>query len=398
MSPALNVGIWTTSATDISKDGLYRGSDPEVLLLQTVLLMLRFRNWTWVPVVNNGWYNASDPSSLAGQIRSGLIDVHSSLVLLTPERFFLLDFVFPFSFEHLSLAVPKTQPPIAQLKIFSMPVWALVLLVLFLIRILLLSRGSWVSYRARKLRQSQIIFILISVGFSAAFKLYKINITAMTITSASNAPKTIQQLANGLHTGKFRMIDKSSNGFVYEQLNSTNISGVAAILKESLVHFPPIHVETRENVCKNVAKNSDENSLSYVYLNTDVSIIEFCSLYLSKIDIVAVESAGFYMRSYIVSPNNTRLRSALAELSTSGLMRTARMRISLLNKRDHILLQKKSPMKKSLRLLHCRRLHYFDQVFRGFFACVLMNVVCFILELSYKFGIQIVDYKSQQGK
>lgn len=375
-----NVGIWSWSTGDISKDGVYTGRDPEVLLLQSLLISLKVKNLTWVSVSQSGWFNLTDKSSLASQIRDGFIDIHSSFMIFTADRFNLFSFAYPFTYEHMSLAVVKHSPATTYLRLISSFFWGFTFMALFLAKLLLMSQDFFVPTLLRKLRLSSLVFVLFSVGISATLKFYKINLTALAVAPNAEVPVTLRELANQLETGTYRLVDKSTSNFVFEDVNKSDSHADFAILKKALAKFPP-YVLSVEEICSTVANPKANELVKYVYLNTEENIKVFCDRYFSQFQLIPIQNSGFYTRSYIFSPNSTELRKKITRLASDGNLAIFRYHLSLRKAKAETSAPKRTgKFKKSESFNNSRQLTFYRQVFQLFFGALAVCTLAWALE------------------
>lgn len=380
MNTNLNVGIWSYQVRDI-KNGVYRGSDTNILFLQHMLALLNVRNLTWVSVEENGWLDLSNKNSLTNQLRSGLIDVHSGLMIVNFERLKLFNFSFPVTFEQMSLAAPKDSPATPYLQLNSSPLWTFILLILFLIRLAILSKSLFIPIPFRKLRLTSLILILIGIGLSVAFKCYKINLTAAAVAPSAEVPKTLAQLAEKLEAGSYRLVDKGPNTFVFEEVNKSDSKDFTS-LKRALDKFPT-HIVAAHQICHTVAVTTVDQPVKYVYLNTDDRTRLLCERYLSQMQIVQVPSALYYARSFIFSPNCKKLRDSITYMAASGNLAVYRHYMFMAKAgRENGAPKKTTKFKKSDKFLIFRNLQFYRQVFQVFLGTIGLCILAWIIEVS----------------
>lgn len=379
MGDNLNVGVWTRNAPDI-KNGVYKGSDFEVLLFQFILTSLNLRNITWIPVSETGWFSLSDGNSLASHLRSGRIDIHSGMMFYSVERFNLFTFTYPLTYEKISLAVPKASGPPPFLKLFSTSLWSCGFALLFVIKMLHLSHPICIPISIGKLRSMQLTFILIAIGLSASSKCFKINLTALAVAPNTEVPRTIQQLAEQLNTGSYRLTDKGTSTFIYEKVNGTNNNTDYSILKRALDKFP-VHIVSAERICQTVAKSTVDKSTKYVYLNYEERILQLCPKYLSEIQIFPVASSPVNSQSFIMSPNSTKLRNSVNRLIFSGIIGSHRRYKFLGQSRWKTELYKREmTVSKSAKFSKFRQVSFYREVFEVFLCAMGICSLIFTLE------------------
>lgn len=375
----LNAGIWSYNFEDI-KNGVYRGKDTEVLFFQHIMAMLNVANITWVPFEEQIWSDSSQSKSLINQIRFGQVDIHSAFVTFSPQRFNAVRFIYPFSYEHMSLAVPKEPAEANYLRLSSSSVLTSIFALLILFKFLHVSKNLYIPTSLRNLQSTTLFVLIISIALSVVLKMYKINLTALAITPKSRIPKTILQLAEQLQAGRYRMIDKATSSFIYEDVNKTGSPAEFGTLKRALDRFPPVIVPAKM-ICKKILENVRNPIAKYVYLNTEVKIESICDKRnQSEIQIIPVPNGSFYTRSFIVSPNCTGLKKRIDKLAVSGNLNLHRYRMLRATLKTPA---GKSSVKnkKTLKYQNSQKLPFYREIFLLLIVALGACILIWLLEL-----------------